>query len=129
MALCMKKCFKVLTTYFSLFFFQLYSNFGHFTDYHKSSNIFKIFFYRRFYSGDSSFVHGGLDKEDKMLEPVRKYLIIFMSNNNNDNLGVFQIFVTFPYQIFTDLNSFFICLFITSPPLYAETVHIDQKGY
>jgi hypothetical protein len=24
----------------------------------------------RFYSGDSSFVHGGLDKEDKMLEPV-----------------------------------------------------------
>ena len=29
-----------------------------------------IYLFFRFYSGDSSFVHGGLDKDEEILEPV-----------------------------------------------------------
>ena len=31
---------------------------------------FLLFVFFRFYSGDSSFVHGGLDRDDETLEPV-----------------------------------------------------------
>ena len=34
-------------------------------------------FLLRFYSGDSSFVHGGLEKDDKTLEPVSNIIVFF----------------------------------------------------
>ena len=42
-----------------------------------------LFVFFRFYSGDSSFVHGGLDRDDETLEPVSLFSQISVTNYQN----------------------------------------------